>query len=70
MRVRGAAARAIEGAVAAVVVVEEEVVAAAVRRARFWERVVGPEEEDEGAVEEASARFRLRVSIQELNRHD
>lgn len=35
------------------------------RRARLLERVVGPAEEDEeGAVEEASARFRLRVSIQ------
>ncbi|PON89992.1 hypothetical protein TorRG33x02_142780, partial [Trema orientale] len=35
------------------------------RRARLLERVVGPDEEDEGAAEEASARFRLRVSIQE-----
>jgi len=34
------------------------------RRARLLERVVGPEEGDEGAAEEASARFRLRVSIQ------
>lgn len=37
------------------------------RRARLLERVVGPEvvvEEEEGAAEVASARFRLRVSIQ------
>lgn len=42
-------------------------VAAAVeeRRARLAARVVGPAEEDEeGADEVASARFRLRVSIQ------
>jgi hypothetical protein len=34
------------------------------RRARLEERVVGPEEEEEGAADVASARFRLRVSIQ------
>jgi hypothetical protein len=33
-------------------------------RARLFERVLGLDEEDEGAAEEASARFRLRVSIQ------
>lgn len=41
---------------------EDEV---AERRARLLERVVGPDDDDEGAAEEASARFRLRVSIQE-----
>lgn len=35
------------------------------RRVRLLERVVGPDDDDEGAAEEASARFRLRVSIQE-----
>ncbi|PKI52860.1 hypothetical protein CRG98_026691 [Punica granatum] len=44
----------------------------AVRRTRLAERVVGPaaadcEEDDEGADEVASARFRLRVSIQLRN---
>lgn len=44
----------------------------AVRRIRLAERVVGPvaadwEEDDEGADEVASARFRLRVSIQLRN---
>lgn len=34
------------------------------RRARLVERVVGPEDEEEGAAEDASARFLLRVSIQ------
>jgi hypothetical protein len=33
-------------------------------RARLFERVLGLDEEDEGVAEEASARFRLRVSIQ------
>lgn len=46
---------------------EDEDAAAAeeeeLRRARLVKRVVGPED-DEGAAEEASARFRLRVSIQ------
>lgn len=45
---------------------EEE---AAEKRARLLGRVAGPatvaDENDEGAAEEASARFRLRVSIQE-----
>lgn len=60
---------------------EEEVAAVAVafgvaKRGRLleWERVVGPDEDEEieGAVEEASARFRLRVSIQKRlqNRYD
>jgi hypothetical protein len=34
------------------------------RRVRLFERVVGPEDEEEGSDEVASARFRLRVSIQ------
>lgn len=42
----------------------EATVAAAERRVRLVERVVGPVEEEEGADEVASARFRLRVSIQ------
>uniref|UniRef100_A0A2P2MVD6 Uncharacterized protein MANES_04G074400 n=1 Tax=Rhizophora mucronata TaxID=61149 RepID=A0A2P2MVD6_RHIMU len=63
----------IEGVAAeAVMEMEEELAAAAAaveeRRERLWERVVGREEEDAGAVEEASARLRLRVSIQEPNR--
>ena len=40
---------------------DEEV---AERRERLVERVLGPEDEEEGAAEEASARFLLRVSIQ------
>lgn len=38
-----------------------------VTRALLAARVVGPEEEEEGADEVASARFRLRVSIQNPN---
>jgi len=48
----------------AVVVAAAEAEEEEERRARLLERVVGPEEGDEGAAEEASARFRLRVSIQ------
>lgn len=50
-------------------VVEEEAVATleAERRARLEARVVGPEEEEGAAEVFASARFRLRVSIQKLS---
>lgn len=49
--------------VAAAAVEEEE----EERRGRLVERDLGDDEEDEGAAEEASARFRLRVSIQKPN---
>lgn len=49
---------------AAAGVVEVLVLVVEERRARLFERVVGPDEEEEGADEVASARFRLRVSIQ------
>jgi hypothetical protein len=50
-------------AVAVVTVAEDEELEEDTR-ARLFERVLGLDEEDEGAAEEASARFRLRVSIQ------
>lgn len=51
------------GATGVELTVEVEV-EAAVTRALLAARVVGPDEEEEGADEVASARFRLRVSIQ------
>jgi hypothetical protein len=38
-------------------------------RARLFEQVLGLDEEDEGVAEEASACFRLRVSIQKPTHH-
>jgi len=54
---------AIDAELEAVAVAVVGVGAEAFKRARLAARVVGPEEE-EGADEVASARFRLRVSIQ------
>jgi hypothetical protein len=51
-------------AVAVATVAEDEELEEEDTRARLFERVLGLDEEDEGAAEEASARFRLRVSIQ------
>lgn len=51
------------GATGVELTVEVEV-ETAVTRALLAARVVGPDEEEEGADEVASARFRLRVSIQ------
>ena len=59
-----AVAVAVATVVAVDVAVTEDVEVEEERRARLLERVFAPGDDDEGAVEEASARFRLRVSIQ------